>query len=118
MDEVQKEYPSLSEYTLAVFAAQRAIELRDAIKQELDGFRQEVSDVVTSLCNTVLVGRDHSRMRDMLSHRFIIPAPEPDPLVEATLQVFPDNPFAKEHSDRIRAALDALGFEIREKSDG
>jgi hypothetical protein len=42
---------------------------------------------------------------------------KPDPLVEATLQVFPDNPFAKEHSERIRAALDALGFEIREKGE-
>ena len=113
MDEVQKEYPSLSEYTLAVFAAQRAIELRDAIKQELDGFRQEVSDVVTSLCNTVLVGRDHSRMRDMLSHRFIIPAPKPDPL-DRVLSIT----SSLVDKETLRDRLKAEGLEIREKNDG
>ena len=78
-----------------------------AIEQH-EAFRQEVSDECIVLgFKPALIGIG----------RFIIPAPKPDPLVTATLQVFPDNPFAKEHSDRIRAALDALGFEIREKNN-
>jgi len=83
-----------------------------------EAFRQEVSDVVTSLCNTVLVGRDHSRMRDMLSHRFIIPA-KPDPLVRIINEVIYAQPHGDIDEDRMagdfRSALDALGFEIREK---
>ena len=79
-----------------------------AIEQH-EAFQQEVSNVVWDY-----YGGKHIPRTSMFA-KFAIP--KPDPLVEATLQVFPDNPFAKEHSDRIRAALDELGFEIREKSD-
>jgi hypothetical protein len=90
----------LMDYT-AHEAICRAIEQHEA-------FKQEVSDAV------VLEYR-YAEFTPKSLQCFIIPKPKPDPLVEATLQVFPDNPFAKEHSERIRAALDALGFEIREK---
>ena len=101
MDEVQKEYPRVSGYTLAVFAAQRAIEQHEA-------FRQEVSKVMTyikALYPTLPTDYD----------RFIIPAPKPDPLVEVVKGVtWYDNEItAKE----IRAALEARGLEIREKND-
>ena len=81
-----------------------------------EAFRQEVSGVVTSLCNTVLVGRDHSRMRDMLSHRFIIPAPEPDPLVDI-MEGLDGEWTPGEYAKEILAALDARGLEIKEKND-
>ena len=92
-------------------------ELQD-VKQELADFRQEVSDVA-SVCaqhfceNSWTVG-DRQDHIDMLS-RLIIPAPKPDPLVEVIEAWFSD--FRQEVSDAasFRAALDALGFEIREK---
>ena len=86
-------------------------ELR-ATKQELHDYKQKVSDTLREYIECFSTPAWHRL------YEFILPEPKPDPLVEATLQVFPDNPFAKEHSDRIRAALDALGFEIREKNDG
>jgi hypothetical protein len=55
-----------------------------AIEQH-EAFRQEVSDAVESLCNTVLMGHGHRQMREMLSRRFIIA--KPDPLVEALKQL-------------------------------
>ncbi len=50
-----------------------------AIEQH-EAFRQEVSDAVESLCNTVLMSHGHRQMREMLSRRFIIA--KRDPLVE------------------------------------
>ena len=113
VDKVRSEYPLVADFHVTSIALMRTIEQHEA-------FRQEVSDVVTSLCNTVLVGRDHSRMRDMLSHRFIIPAPKPDPLVDVLLEIQISSDLQESQHDaiKIRKALDALGFEIREKNDG
>lgn len=113
MGEVQKEHPRLSGYTLAVFAVQRAIEQKEATKQEFDDFRQEVSDaVMQAFPNTGL-------MPDCLG-KFIIPAVELDPLVEVLLDMELSSDLEEgQHDARyLRAALDALGFEIREKNDG
>jgi hypothetical protein len=73
-----------------------------AIEQH-EAFKQEVSDVmmyINALYPTLPRNFD----------RFIIPKPKPDPLVEAMLAigVIPD-------ANHLRAALDVLGFEIREK---
>ena len=87
-------------------------------KQEFDDFRQEVSDVVTSLCNTLLMGSDHSQICEMLSRRFIIPKPTPDPRREIAEAWGLHNTVAKSWVEDLRANLDALGFEIREKNDG
>jgi hypothetical protein len=76
----------------------------EATEQKLHDFRQEVSDEIQSQPPAV---------RDYLGH-FIIPAPKPDPLVE----VMRDLDWVDEYADRIRAALDARGLEIREKNDG
>lgn len=81
-------------------------------KQELADFRQDVSDaVMQAFPNTGL-------MPDCLG-KIIIPKPKPDPLVKIIGEIN-DGPYIEtkaEYADRIRAALDALGFEIREKND-
>jgi hypothetical protein len=102
MDEVRKEHPRVSGYTLAVSAAQRAIERHEA-------FRQEVSDAVVEYfgpkhLDVILAGH--------LLSRFIIPAAKPDPLVEALAMC-----GSLMDADELRAALEARGFEIREKND-
>ena len=92
-------------------------ELADC-KQELADFRQEVSDVVEQALS---FGDVESLRRKGVLSRFIIPAPKPDPLVEVVAQVAADylNDVSNEkYTNAIRAALDAAGFEIREKSDG
>ena len=106
----RKEHPTPDNYLIARTALCRAIEQHEA-------FRQEVSDVA-SVCaqhfceNSWTVG-DRQDHIDMLS-RLIIPAPKPDPLVGACNVLGFDFGVAEE----LRAALDALGFEIREKNDG
>jgi hypothetical protein len=114
----------------------RSIQLHEKTKQELHDLQQKVGDIAAAYNQMaftvsephlsgyrVIIGFDKSADASMCHDRlvslldFLNPKPKPDPLVEATLQVFPNNPFAKEHSERIRAALDALGFEIREKND-
>jgi len=84
-------------------------ELQDT-KQEFDNFRQEVSDAVVAYFKT----DNKANLRE-----FIITKPKPDPLV-AVLEkmgwyIAPNGPTDAEN---FRAALDALGFEIREKNDG
>lgn len=76
-----------------------------AAKQELADFRQEVSDE--------LIKQGFINASTGIG-RFIIPAPKPDPLVDIMEKLdgeWTPNEYAKE----IRSALDALGFEIREK---
>jgi hypothetical protein len=81
----------------------------EATEQELSDFRQEVSDALLEY-----YGGYHNASGEPLE-RFIIPAPKPDPLVEAFDAVWPgiDRTMVK----AIRAALDARGLEIREKND-
>jgi vacuolar-type H+-ATPase subunit I/STV1 len=84
-------------------------ELQDT-KQEFDNFRQEVSDAVVAYFKT----DNKANLRE-----FIITKPKPDPLVEVLEKmgwyIAPNGPTDAEN---FRAALDALGFEIREKNDG
>ena len=99
----------------------RSIQLHEATKQELADckqeladFRQEVSDVMT-----YIKALYPTLPRNF--NRFIIPAPKPDPLVEVLAEVAADylNDVSNEkYTNAIRAALDAAGFEIREKNDG
>jgi hypothetical protein len=100
MDEVKREHPTLSDYTLAVFAAQRAIEQHEA-------FKQEVSDVMTYI-------KELYPTLPRNFHRFIIiPKPKPDPF-EQTLKIMD---AVMERLEAFRAALDARGLEIRSKND-
>jgi len=82
-----------------------------AIEQH-EAFRQEVSDVMMYIRALY-----PSLPRNF--NRFIIPKPKPDPLVEAVHEVDTgpawDSP--EDYCNKIRAALEARGFEIRSKSD-
>lgn len=78
---------------------------------ELQDFRQEVSDaVMQAFPNTGL-------MPDCLG-KLIIPKPKPDPLINVAKMLGYYNAAAKHLAGDIRSALDAAGFEIREKNDG
>ena len=79
---------------------------------EHEAFRQEVSDVMT-----YIKALYPTMPRNF--NRFIIPAPKPDPLVAVLHEVDtgPEWDSPEDYCNKIRAALDALGFEIREKND-
>jgi hypothetical protein len=84
-----------------------------AIEQH-EAFRQEVSDAV----KTFKDGNMHT-MHDYLLEPFIIPKPKSDPLAEIIGEL-DDGTWGEtkaEYADRIRAALDARGLEIREKGN-
>ena len=89
----------------AVFTALcRAIEQHEA-------FRQEVSDAVWYKWG-------HAAP-PLFADFIIIPKTKPDPLVEIIGEIN-DGPYVEtkaQYADRIRAALDARGLEIREKND-
>lgn len=86
----------------------------EATKQELSDFRQEVSDAVEAVLDRYYV----LNIEDMLS-QFIIPKPKSDPLVAVLHEVDtgPEWDSPEDYCNKIRAALDAAGFEIREKND-
>ena len=89
----------------------------EATEQKLHDFRQLVSDVVRGYLDACRKLR-HSVYGPLES--FVIPAPKPDPLVEV-LDAMKDGragPSTESYAACLRAALDALGFEIREKNDG
>jgi hypothetical protein len=74
---------------------------------ELKAFRLEVSNAVKDACKFAKDNPD--RWAEYLAIRFsfiITPKPKPDPLVEVMGAV---------DADRLRAALEAHGLEIREK---
>ena len=94
--------------------------------------RREVSPYTEALCRAI---EQHEAFRQKVSdaarvyeemscpmgwegfEQFIIPKPEPDPLVEALHEVDtgPEWDSAEDYCNKVRAALDDLGFEIREK---
>ena len=81
-----------------------------AIEQH-EAFKQEVSNAVVCYFSGVEL--------DTRLHRFIIYKPQPDPLVEV-LDALKDGragPTTESYAHHIRAALDDLGFEIREKGE-
>lgn len=106
VNELRTEYPLVSWEVACNLALNRAIEQHEA-------FKQEASRVMTyfkALYPTLPTDYD----------RFIIPAPKPDPLVRVINEVI----YAQPHgdidevrmADDFRAALDACGLEIKEKS--
>ena len=74
--------------------------------EQHEAFRQEVSDALH-----VWYDGTYPPVLD----RFIIPAPKPDPLVEALTKAGWGMPEI--NAKELRAALGAVGFEIREKGD-
>ena len=83
-----------------------------AIEQH-EAFKQEVSDAVEAYLNP------NNRIYSHSLNRFIIPKPKPDPL-EQVIAECDDGTWETipEYANKFRAALDALGFEIRSKNDG
>jgi hypothetical protein len=75
-----------------------------AIEQH-EAYKQEVSDAVEEYFGG---GGTSQRIKAL-----IIPKPKPDPLVEVMRHL----DWSDKYADPIRAALDALGFEIREKAN-
>ena len=83
----------------------------EATKQELSDFRQEVSKIVSAYVR----GSAHDAECEWENLKgLIISAPKLDPLEDA----LDDMGLSPHYAEEIRAALDALGFEIREKNDG
>ena len=78
-----------------------------AIEQH-EAFKQKVSDIVYAHVHVTRTD-DWEQLKTL-----IIPKPKPDPLVEALEGVKFDH-YPPNDAKTIRAALDALGFEIREK---
>ncbi len=91
-------------YGIVLEALCRAIERHE-------DFKQKVSDAVTCY----FAGLDLNTSL----HRFIIPAPKPDPLVDVLLDMELSSDLEEGQHDAkwLRIKLDALGFEIREKND-
>lgn len=116
----------------------RSIQLHEKTKQELHDLRQKVNDIASvynkmaftvtetepHLSNyRVIIGFDkiadasmcHDRLVSLLD--FLNPKPKPDPLVEIIGEI-DDGTWGEtkaEYAAKLRAALDAAGFEIREK---
>jgi hypothetical protein len=81
------------------------IEMRD----RHEAFKQEVSDALVWY-----FGSKEGCVSDALRD-FIIPKPKPDPLVDAMAELAYIEP--KLSADKLRAALEARGLEIRSKND-
>jgi hypothetical protein len=85
----------------------------EATEQKLHNFQQEVSDAV--------VGYFRGVDLDTRLHRFIIPKPKPDPLVDAiesVLSGFESRKHAESYAHHIRAKLENSGFEIEIREKG
>jgi hypothetical protein len=83
----------------------RAIEQHEAFQQEVSGVMTYIKALYPTLPRNF--------------NRFIIPAPKPDPLVEVLHEVDtgPEWDSPEDYCNKIRAALEARGLEIREKKD-
>jgi hypothetical protein len=103
INEVRRQYPSAPDYTTSHIAICRTLEQHEAFKQEVSDAAEEYNEAAAPMG---WEGFD----------QFIIP--KPDPLVEVikAMQAEPTTYVTTEvYAKRINAALDALGFEIREK---
>jgi hypothetical protein len=84
-----------------------------AIEQH-EAFRQEVSDAVVKAIRFCKDGRPASAAGAIGA--FVIPAPKTDPLVDVFCKGLWSEAGLSISTKEIRAALDARGLEIKEKS--
>ena len=86
----------------------RAIERHEA-------YEQKVSDAVEKVIESCAVTSWGAAMLDPL----IIPKPKPDPLAQLLEEIRGEGGFDSynHYAHRLRAALDAVGLEIREKAN-
>lgn len=100
----------LLNFDAAIEALCRAIEQHEA-------FEQKVSDAVVQTEEKYGSVIQDNFIRDNLGD-FIIPKPQPDPLVKVLEKMgWYNAPNAPKDAENFRTELDALGFEIREKND-
>lgn len=122
--------------TPEVSAFIRSIQLHEKTKQELHNLQQKVNDIASAYNQMaftvsetephlsgyrVIIGFDkhadasmfHDCLLSLLD--FLNPKPKPDPLVDVAKSLGVHKPAAQHWAGDVRAALDALGFEIREK---
>lgn len=100
-----------------MMALVRIVPQHDAARQELRDFKQKVSDAAKCTlltlendCHTEAVVIASNHLLDFIIHK-------PDPLINVAKMLGYYNTAAKHLAGDIRAALDAAGFEIREKND-
>lgn len=105
-------HTSINRETDMAEALCRAIEQREATKQELADFKQKVSDAIQSDVDYQIANKVLPQYRANIV-RFIIPKPKPDPLTEVWSELFMNEYNLYE----FVAALEARGLEIREKND-
>lgn len=103
-------------HTPEVSAFIRSIQLHENTKEELQGVKQEFDDFKQKVSDAVVQAFPYTGIMPDCLGELIIPKPNPDPLVSAMdeLEWCNTDTLAKD----LRAELDALGFEIREKNDG
>jgi hypothetical protein len=115
VNEVRRERDgaSYTEYTRLHRDLEWSEALCRAIEQH-EAFKQEVSEIASSaLAMYKRVGEDQC-LTALCLREFIIPKPKRDPLVEI-MEVLDVEWTPDEYAKAIRAQLDTLGFEIREK---
>jgi len=81
----------------------------EATEQKLHDFHQEVGDIVEAYVNATSVD-DWEKLKTL-----IIPKPKPDPLVVLCDYIGLGHTDTEDMANDLRAALEAAGFEIREK---
>ena len=114
VNEMRQEHNLSPLYNLGLMDYTAHQALCRAIEQH-EAFKQEVSDVVYRSLMSIAKNCVADAAGDL--SRFIIPKPKPDPLVEVldNICIATEEYPATEYARRIRAALEARGFEIREK---
>jgi hypothetical protein len=112
VDDVRREYPLVADFHATSIALMRSMKQHEATKQELADFKQKVSDAAQE-ATEIIDYWSGERAETKCLQDFIIPKPKPDPLVEALVAT--DGLEYEPQAEAIRAALDAIGFEIREK---
>jgi hypothetical protein len=87
--------------------------------EQHEAFKQEVSDVVYKSLTSIAKNCVADAAGDLSSFIIPKPKPKPDPIWSA-VEHANNSMFQNrdEYVENLRAALDALGFEIRKKNDG
>ena len=96
----------------------RSIQLHEKTKQELADCKQELTDFRQDVSDAVMQAFPNTGLMPDCLGKIIIPKPKPDPLINVAKMLGYYNTAAKHLAGDIRSALDAAGFEIREKNDG
>ena len=102
--------------TPEVSAFIRSIQLHEKTKQELADCKQELSDFKQTVSDAVMQAFPNTGLMPDCLGKIIIPKPKPDPLVDVFCKGLWSEAGLSISTKEIRAALDALGFEIREKN--